>query len=50
MTVRRKGPSRGNFLRNIQNQQRRKKRKQEQKQRKYSKQNYDKTVASEAIL
>lgn len=47
MTVGRKGPSRENILRNIQNQQRRKKRKQDQMQRKYSHQNYDKPVASE---
>lgn len=49
MTVGRKGPSRENILRNIQNQQRRKKRKQDQMQRKYSQQNYDKPVSSEAI-
>ncbi len=49
MTVGRKGPSRGNFLRNIQNQERRKKRKQEQQARRYSHQNYDKPVASEVV-
>lgn len=49
MTVGRKGPSRENILRNIQNQQRRKKRKQEQRQRKYSQHNYDKPVTSEVF-
>ena len=49
MTVGRKGTSRQNILRNMTNEDRRRKRKQEQRQRKYSQQNYDKPVASEAI-
>lgn len=49
MTVGRKGTSRQNILRNLVNQERRKKRKQDQQQRKYSQQNYDKPVSSEAI-
>lgn len=49
MTVGRKGPSRQNLLRNMANEDRRRKRKQDQMQRKYSQQNYDKPVASEAI-
>jgi hypothetical protein len=49
MTVGRKGPSRGNYLRHMINEDRRKKRKQEQRQRKYSKHNYDKPIASEVL-
>jgi len=49
VTVGRKGPSRQNLLRNMTNEERRRKRKQEQRQRKYSQQEYDKPVSSEAM-